>query len=316
MAAGLAHSVADRLTRNIERVLVGKSAIIRLAILALLCEGHALLEDVPGIGKTTLARALATSVGGTFTRVQCTPDLLPSDVTGVSVFDQRTSDFLFRPGPIFANVLLADELNRATPRTQSALLEAMQERQVSADGATRALPRPFFLVATQNPIELEGTFPLPEAQLDRFLLRLTLGYPSEADEDALLTRGTARANAPLPGVVAPAEILAAIDEIRLVRVQADIRRYLLAVSRATRTDADVRLGASPRASLALQTAAQAWAAMHGRDFVRPDDVKILARPVLAHRLIVSLEARLRGRDAAAILDSILDKIEVPVEASG
>ncbi|GAC1315151.1 MAG: MoxR family ATPase [Chloroflexota bacterium] len=315
MAAGLAQSVADRLTRNIERVLVGKSAIIRLAILALLCEGHALLEDVPGIGKTTLARALAASVGGTFTRVQCTPDLLPSDVTGVSVFDQRTTDFLFRPGPIFANVLLADELNRATPRTQSALLEAMQERQVSADGLTRALPQPFFLVATQNPVELEGTFPLPEAQLDRFLLRLSLGYPSEADEDALLTRGTPRADAPLPSVVTPAEILAAIDEIRRVRVQADIRHYLLAVSRATRADADVRLGASPRASLALQTAAQAWAAMHGRDFVRPDDVKILVRPVLAHRLIVSLDARLRGRDAAAILDGILDKIEVPVEAN-
>lgn len=315
MTVGMAQTVADRLTRGVGEALVGNADTIRLAIVALLCSGHALLEDVPGIGKTTLARSLAWSLGGTFTRVQCTPDLLPSDVTGVSVFDQRTAEFVFRPGPLFANVVLADELNRATPRTQSALLEAMQERQVSADGTTRPLPKPFFLVATQNPIELEGTFPLPEAQLDRFLLRLSLGYPSPADENTLLARGAPALDLPLPSVVSADDVLAAAGEVRTVRVHPDIRAYLLAVVRATRADPDVRLGASPRASLALQASAQAWAAIHGRDFVRPDDIKRMLRPVLAHRLIVSLEARLRGRDAAAILDSILDKIDVPVESA-
>jgi MoxR-like ATPase len=306
-------SVAERLCRNVERVLVGKRPTIQLAIVALLCEGHLLLEDVPGIGKTTLARGLAQSIGGSFRRLQCTPDLLPSDVTGVSVFDQRTADFIFRPGPIFANVLLADEINRATPRTQSAVLEAMQEAQVSADGVTRPLPRPFVVLATQNPVELEGTFPLPEAQLDRFLMRLSVGYPSEEDEEALVTRGAGASAEALPAVVSPADILAAVKDSATVRVQDDVRHYLVQVSRATRADADVRLGASPRATLALHRASQAWAAMHGRDFVIPDDVKFLAVPVLAHRLIASLEARLRGRDAASIVESILDSLAVPVE---
>src|SRR6266576_3892855 len=211
-------SVAERLCRNVERVLVGKRSTIQLAVIALLCEGHLLLEDVPGIGKTTLARAVAQSIGGTFRRLQCTPDLLPSDVTGVSVFDQRTADFVFRPGPIFANVLLADEINRATPRTQSAVLEAMQEAQVSVDGVTRPLPRPFVVLATQNPVELEGTFPLPEAQLDRFLMRLSLGYPNEQDEEALVARGgTALAEA-VDAVVSCEDILAAIAEVTRVRV--------------------------------------------------------------------------------------------------
>jgi MoxR-like ATPase len=306
-------SVAERLCRNVERVLVGKHATIELAIVALLCEGHLLIEDVPGIGKTTLARSMARSIGGTFRRLQCTPDLLPSDVTGVSVFDQRTSQFEFRPGPIFANVLLADEINRATPRTQSAVLEAMQEAQVSVDGVTRPLPRPFVVLATQNPVELEGTFPLPEAQLDRFLMRISLGYPSQDDEEALVARGFAASAEVLGAVVAADEVLSAVAEAAHVRLHDDVRRYLVQVTRATRADADVRLGASPRATLALQRASQAWAAIHGRDFVVPDDIKYLAVPVLAHRLIASLEARLRGRDAASIVEGILDSVPVPVE---
>jgi len=305
-------SYAERLCRNVERVLVGKRSTIELALVALLCEGHLLIEDVPGIGKTTLARALARSIGGTFRRLQCTPDLLPSDVTGVSVFDQRSAEFVFRAGPIFANVLLADEINRATPRTQSAVLEAMQEAQVSVDGVTRELPRPFVVLATQNPVELEGTFPLPEAQLDRFLMRLSLGYPSEADEEALVERGTAASAQVLDAVVSPGDVLSAVRETQRVRLDPDVRAYLVRVSRATRQDQDVRLGASPRATLALHRASQAWAAMQGRDFVVPDDVKRLAGPVLAHRLIASLEARLRGRDAAAIVESILDDVPVPV----
>jgi MoxR-like ATPase len=313
MPVSVVQSVAERLCHNVERVLVGKASTIQLAVVALLCEGHLLVEDVPGIGKTTLARALASSIGGTFRRLQCTPDLLPSDVTGVSVFDQRSADFIFRPGPIFANVLLADEINRATPRTQSAVLEAMQEAQVSADGVTRALPRPFVVLATQNPVELEGTFPLPEAQLDRFLMRLSVGYPSQADEEDLVARGTGVTNAPLQPVVSTQDVLEAAIEASRVRIHDDVRHYLVQVTRATRTDADVRLGASPRATLALSRATQAWAAMQGRDFVQPDDVKMLAGPVLAHRLIASLEARLRGRDASAIVEHILDTIAVPVE---
>ncbi|TMF00007.1 MAG: MoxR family ATPase [Chloroflexi bacterium] len=305
-------SVAERLCRNVERVLVGKRSVIQLAIVAVLCEGHVLIEDVPGIGKTTLARALARSIGGTFRRLQCTPDLLPSDVTGVSVFDQRTAQFEFRAGPIFANVLLADEINRATPRTQSAVLEAMQEAQVSADGVTRPLPRPFVVLATQNPVELEGTFPLPEAQLDRFLMRLSLGYPSQEDEEALVTRGVSVSSEVVNAVVSAEEVLAAIAETARIRLHEDVRRYLVQVTRATRADQDVRLGASPRATLALHRAAQAWAAIQGRDFVVPDDIKRLAVAVLAHRLIASLEARLRGRDASAIVQSILDTVPVPV----
>ena len=305
-------TVAERLRRNVERVLVGKRSVVELAIVTLLCEGHLLIEDVPGIGKTTLARGLARSIGGTFRRLQCTPDLLPSDVTGVSVFDQRQTDFVFRPGPVFANVLLADEINRATPRTQSAVLEAMQEAQVSVDGVTRPLPRPFVVLATQNPVELEGTFPLPEAQLDRFLMRVSLGYPTEADEDALVARGTAASAEVLDAVVSPEEVMNAIKESARVRMNEDVRRYLVKIARATREDHDVRLGASPRATLALHRATQAWAAMQGRDFVQPDDIKRLAVPVLAHRLIASLEARLRGRDAPGIIGEILDSVPVPV----
>ncbi len=308
----LVQSVAERLCRNVALVLVGKQSVVELAVVCLLCEGHLLIEDVPGIGKTTLARTLAASIGGSFRRLQCTPDLLPSDVTGVSVFDQREVDFKFRPGPIFANVLLVDEINRATPRTQSAVLEAMQEAQVSVDGVTRTLPRPFVVLATQNPVELEGTFPLPEAQVDRFLMRLSLGYPSEDDEDALLRRDPTSASEPPSAVTSTEEVRRAIAEATTVRVHDDVRRYLVRIARATRVDPDVRLGASPRATLALHRAAQTWAAMQGRDFVQPDDVKQLAGPVLAHRLMTSLEARLRGRDPNSIVASILDSVPVPV----
>ena len=308
--------LAGRLVDNVERVLVGKRSAIELAVTALLCEGHVLVEDVPGTGKTTLARALAQSIGGTFRRLQCTPDLLPSDVTGVSVFDQRTAEFAFRPGPIFGNVLLVDEINRATPRTQSAVLEAMQEAQVSADGVTRPLPRPFVVLATQNPVELEGTFPLPEAQLDRFLLRVSLGYPSEEDEATMVERRPPQGDQALEPVVSLQDVQTAIAACGQVRVQDDVLRYLVRVARTTRDDPGVRLGASPRATLALHRAVQAWAAMHGRDFGTPDDVKRMAPPVLAHRLMVALEARLRGRDASALVTNILESVPVPVEPGG
>ncbi|HYY88881.1 MAG TPA: MoxR family ATPase [Chloroflexota bacterium] len=307
-------ATAQRLIENVERVLVGKRDAIELAVAALLCEGHLLVEDVPGTGKTTLARALAQSIGGTFKRVQCTPDLLPSDVTGVSVFDQRSGDFVFRPGPIFAHVVLADEINRATPRTQSAVLEAMQEAQVSVDGVTRPLPRPFVVLATQNPIELEGTFPLPEAQVDRFLLRLNLGYPSEDDEVSMVELRQ-DSHVALEAVVGLEGVQAATEAAAALRVHDEVRRYLVRVARATREDPGIRLGASPRATLALHRAVQAWAAMQGRDFVTPDDVKHMAVPVLAHRLVVALESRLRGRDAAALIETILDTLPVPVEAA-
>ena len=309
-------AVARRLVDNVERVLVGKRTAIELAVTALLCEGHVLVEDVPGTGKTTLARALAQSIGGTFRRLQCTPDLLPSDVTGVSVFDQRTAEFAFRPGPIFGNVLLVDEINRATPRTQSAVLEAMQEAQVSADGVTRPLPRPFVVLATQNPVELEGTFPLPEAQLDRFLLRVSLGYPSEEDETTMVERRPARGDQALEPIVSLQDVQTAIAACGQVRVHNDVLRYLVRVARTTREDPGVRLGASPRATLALHRAVQAWAAMHGRDFATPDDVKHMAPPVLAHRLMVALEARLRGRDASTLVGNILESVPVPVEPGG
>jgi MoxR-like ATPase len=328
---------ARQLCDNVERVLVGKREAIELAVVALLCEGHVLIEDVPGTGKTTLARALAQSLGGTFRRLQCTPDLLPSDVTGVSVFDQRTSAFEFRPGPVFANVLMADEINRATPRTQSAVLEAMQERQVSVDGVTHPLPRPFTVIATQNPVELEGTFPLPEAQLDRFLLRLSLGYPDAGNERLMLQRardmppaaasatvGTAQHPAlstqhssgtqhSLPPVIAPEQALALHAACRQVHVESAVEEYVVAVARATREEADLRLGASPRATLDLYHAAQAWAAIQGREFVTPDDVKRLAAPVLAHRLVLAVDARLRGRSAADVIAALLDRLPVPVE---
>ncbi len=307
--------VAERMIHNIQKVIVGKEETLQLVLAAVLCEGHVLLEDVPGTGKTTLARALAASLGCTFRRIQFTPDLLPSDVTGLSWFNQKAQEFEFRPGPIMAQVLLADEINRATPRTQSALLEAMQERQVTADGVTRPLPRPFLVLATQNPVELEGTFPLPEAQIDRFFLRAAIGYPTQAQENAILERF--RLDDPLAAlqpVTTPEEISALIQERRQIRVEESVRDYIVRIARATRSDKDIQLGASPRASLALYQAAQAWAAIHGRDYVLPDDIKKMAQPVLSHRMMVSAQAQLRGRNTAELVADVVSAVAVPVEA--
>jgi MoxR-like ATPase len=305
---------ADRITRNVAQAIVGKDPVIELCLVAMLCEGHVLLEDVPGIGKTTLAKALARSVGCTFKRIQFTPDLLPSDVTGILYFNQKTQDFEFRPGPIMAQVVLADEINRATPRTQSALLEAMQERQVTVDLDTMRLPRPFLVLATQNPIELEGTFPLPEAQVDRFLMRVALGYPSEEDENSILLRYEREDPLErLEPVIRVEELLAMQEQVRSVLVEDSVRHYIVHVVRATREHQAVELGVSPRGTLALYRTAQALAILRGRKFVIPDDVKYLAPPVLTHRLIISPQTRLRGRRPEEIVAEIVDTVPVPVE---
>ena len=319
---GTAQDAVQRLVAairdGVQQVIIGKSATIELAIAALLARGHVLIEDVPGTGKTTLAKALAATMRCDFTRIQFTPDLVPADVLGINFFDMNKRAFEFRPGPVFTQVLLADEINRATPRTQSALLEAMQERQVSIDGVTMALPAPFFVVATLNPVEMEGTFPLPEAQLDRFLLRLDLGYPSLAEEAAMLDRfidGGEGSSAPGVGeaTVGPEDIARAQAAVDKVTVDGAVRDYLLAIVAATRNDERLRLGASPRAALALQRACQAHAAIDGRGYVIPDDIKALAVPALAHRLSLDTGARLRGVTAAAIVEEILKQIAVPIE---
>ena len=306
--------VARDLRENIQKVIVGKDQVIDLTLVAVLCEGHVLLEDVPGIGKTTLARALAASLGCSFCRIQFTPDLLPSDVTGLNWFNQKEQAFDYRPGPIMSQVVLADEINRATPRTQSSLLEAMQERQVTVDGVTRPVPRPFLVMATQNPVELEGTFPLPEAQVDRFLLRIAIGYPSEDEENAILERF--RLADPLPDLQPTTnaeEIMGLQHERRQVRVEESVRNYIVHVARATRTHNEIELGASPRATLSLYQSAQAWAAIHGREFVLPDDVKAMAPHVLTHRLMISPQAQLRGRQPEELVAAIVDTVPVPVE---
>jgi len=306
-------ATAARITANVEKVVIGKRHQIVLALVAYLCEGHILLEDVPGVAKTMLARALARSMGCTFKRIQCTPDLLPTDVTGVSIFNQKTAEFEFRPGPIFAQTVLADEINRATPRTQSALLEAMAERRVTVDGQTYSLKAPFLVLATQNPIDHEGTFPLPEAQLDRFLVRLSLGYPGLEEEGKMLERlQRSHPIDDLNPVVSAAEFLACQQATREVYVDPRVRRYVLEIIKATREHDDLHLGGSPRASIALFRTAQGVAAVHGRNFVLPDDVKRMAMPVLAHRLILRPESRLRKVTPAAVIDEILTEVSVPV----
>jgi MoxR-like ATPase len=296
------------LIENVERVIVGKRQTIEFIIVALLCEGHILLEDVPGSGKTMLARSIATSLGLSTKRIQCTPDLLPNDVTGVSVFNQKSAEFEFKPGPIFVNILLADEINRATPRTQAALLEAMQEQQVTADGVTRDLPRPFLVLATQNPIEYEGTFPLPEAQLDRFLMRLSMGYPSRTDERQILTNlWREHPITKIGKVIDGHELLSLQKQIWDVNVDDTLQDYIVGLAESTRNHTDLSLGVSPRGTLALLKTAQALAAIRGRDYVLPEDIKTLVPLTLAHRLILKPEAELRGRTALTILEDVLEK---------
>lgn len=308
------NSLVEQVLKNIQTVIVGKEEVIRLVLAAILCEGHVLLEDVPGTGKTTLARALAISLGCTFRRIQFTPDLLPSDVTGLMWFNQKTQEFEYRPGPIMANIVLADEINRATPRTQSALLEAMQERQVTSDGITRPLPRPFLVIATQNPVELEGTFPLPEAQIDRFMIKIGLGYPTSQEENAMLERfQQADPLETLTAVTHPEAIREAQAVRRQVRVEASVRDYIVRMAQATRENPEIQLGASPRATLNLFYMAQAWALMEGREFVLPDDVKHVAPYVLSHRLIVAPQAMLRGRRREDLINEIIAAVPVPVE---
>ena len=306
-------STAATVLRNIGRVIVGKEEVAELALIALLCEGHVLIEDVPGIGKTTLAKTIARSLGCTFSRIQFTPDLLPSDVTGISYFNQRKQEFEFRPGPVMAQVLLADEINRATPRTQSALLEAMQERQLTVDGVTYELPRPFLVLATQNPIELEGTFPLPEAQIDRFLMQIRLGYPDEEEENAILLRFEQEDPLDtLEAVVTGDALLKMQGAVRRVRVERSVREYLVRVVRATREHPAVDLGVSPRGTLALYRSCQALSAVRGRDFVVPDDVKYLAPWVLTHRIHINPQTRLRGRHPEEVVSEIVNGVPVPV----
>ena len=306
--------LAEAIRDNVARVIIGKLDVIDLLLTALLSDGHVLIEDVPGMGKTVMAKALARSLGASFQRVQGTPDLLPTDIIGVSYFDQRHNEFVFRQGPLFAQLLLVDEINRATPRTQSALLEAMAERQVTVERESMPLPRPFLVIATQNPIELEGTFPLPEAQLDRFLLRIQVGYPSEDEEQAILHRF--KQEEPLEAlqpVTSAAHILALQQVVREVQWQPEVERYLLAIVRTTRKHADIQLGASPRGTLALYRACEAYAAIKGRDYVEPDDVKLLAPHVLTHRLLTTTRTRMRGQRALEIMTEILAAMPAPVE---
>ena len=307
-------NMADKIRHSVQRVIVGKDDVIDLAIIALLCKGHVLVEDVPGIGKTTMAKALAQSLGCTFNRIQFTPDLMPTDVLGVNFYNQKSGDFEFRAGPIFSQILLADEINRATPRTQSALLEAMGERQATIDGVTRAISEPFMVLATQNPIEMEGTFPLPEAQLDRFMLRIKLGYPSPDEESDILLRFQKDTILPaLYPVTTESELRPLLDAVTTVRVDDTIRMYVVAITQATREHDGLSLGASPRAALSLYKTAQAKAALDARDFVTPDDVKEMAETVLAHRMILTSNSRLRGRTTEMIVEEVLDSVPVPIE---
>ncbi len=305
-------ALANQVLENVERVIIGKHHEAELGLIALLCQGHVLIEDVPGVGKTMLARAFAKSLGCTFRRIQFTPDMLPTDVTGTSIFNQQTREFEFRPGPIIAQVVLTDEINRATPKTQSALLEAMEERQVTVDGVTHPMPQPFLVLATQNPIEYEGTFPLPEAQLDRFMMRIHLGYPTAGEEVQMLeSQQRTHPIEQIRQVVSAQDLLAAQQAVKEIYVDRLIKEYIVSLVEATRRHPDVYLGASPRGSLALVKTTRAKAAMRGRDFVSPDDVKELADATLAHRLILSPAARLKHVDARAIVNEIVNSVPVP-----
>jgi MoxR-like ATPase len=304
-------SLCRSITDNISRVIVGKDQAIELLLVGLLAEGHVLIEDVPGVAKTLLAKSLAKSIGGAFSRVQFTPDLLPTDITGFNVYDQRTGNFSFHPGPVICNVLLADEINRTIPRTQSSLLECMEERQVTVDGKTHLLPEPFLVMATQNPIELEGTFPLPEAQLDRFLLKIQVGYPDKAEEVRILERfQEADPYRSLAAVAAPGDISELQKLRRSIRVSQPIREYIADIVQLTREDNAIQFGASPRASLGLMRAGQALAALRGRDYVLPDDIKHLAHPVLTHRLILAEEERLKGKSTDRLIQKLISRVPV------
>lgn len=308
----IVQSVANRISANVQKVIIGKQAEIRLTMLALLCEGHLLIEDVPGVGKTMLTRALARSIGCTFRRIQFTPDMLPSDVTGVNIYNQKSQEFEFRPGPIMAQVVLTDEINRATPKTQAALLEAMEERQITVDGVTYRMARPFMVLATQNPIEYEGTFPLPEAQVDRFMMRIRLGYPLKNNEIDMLNRQSE--HHPIQDVeqiVTVEELVEAQKAVRTVYVDNLVKEYIVDLVTTTRDHPDIYLGASPRGSLALFNATRALAAIEGRDYVLPDDVKLLAEPTLSHRLIVSPSARIKNVTARQIIEDTLRHTAVP-----
>jgi len=303
---------AQKIIDNVEEVIIGKHEEVQLALVALLCQGHILIDDVPGVGKTMLAKSIARSLGCAFKRIQFTPDMLPSDVTGVSVYDQSTGQFEFRPGPVMAHIVLTDEINRATPKTQSALLEAMEERQVTVDGVTHQLAKPFMVLATQNPIEYEGTFPLPEAQLDRFLMRMSLGYPSPADEILILeAQQHVHPIETIEQVVDSPELLDVQEQVKEVYVHDAIKQYIVALVGATRKHADVYLGASPRGSLTLYKTGQARAALQGRDYVIPDDVKALAQVTLSHRLIVNPSARIKEVDPRTVIKEILQAVEAP-----
>jgi MoxR-like ATPase len=309
--------VAERIGANVNRVIVGKTWEVRLSLIALICQGHILIEDIPGVGKTMLAKSIAKSVGCSFRRIQFTPDMLPSDITGVSVFNQKNQEFEFRPGPVMAQIVLTDEINRATPKTQSALLEAMEERQVTVDGVTYPMPHPFQVLATQNPIEYEGTFPLPEAQLDRFLIRISLGYPAKADEITIMdAQRKVHPIEAIDQVVTAEELQAVQEEVKDIFIDDKIKEYIVNLVDATRHHGDIYLGASPRGSLALYRTSQVQAALEGRDYVIPDDIKTLAEVALAHRLIISPSARLKGVDSRAVVQDILETVPVPGTRTG